>query len=628
MIQGKSWNRGQAAHLVKKLFGGGGIQPADIRMLGSALQGVTCDQIDSISDQSMLETAAALSENKVWLSQHQLACSAKKLWATLNRTRADYFGSMNNSELQVVPPLFLLHLTLPQLSSLPALVCPCLMEKLFAVDLSFLPRRSPLRPALREKAFACLKKTARGLSVDDVALLGPLICELSPQNMSDVAPAVFNASLALLTQCRQLRIEQRGAVTARIEELNGKPSNWSMEVVMSLGPLLALFNSSSLRTVSKTMKDILLDLLSSQPPPPLTPAPVDFDICLNLSSVRETLFHLSTSSQRLRRAVSCPVSPTLQEILDLGDANVYWSPDQLSCMSNKTFVDGLSTLAAVNGFTDQQLAALKGQAIQAWGPPSGYSAEQTLALGCLLPAFNSSELGLVEVSSVDTLSAVAPCSGWTQEKRAALLQRFLQLSLLTPSSLGAVQLAGLGGFLCGMSEAQVSQISVEAYRLAAALVGAVSCPPAIMGALKSKAVTSFGDVKNWTACELSEIGNVLAGASAMELKSLDPSAMPFISPSAIPLIPADRLATLSVSQLRALGPVNAATVTADQAAVLSQAQREALSDAMGVAVERVAAPVVVKEPGTAAPVKGGSDPLGILGVLVLTLPLLLLTLAP
>ncbi|XP_058863576.1 otoancorin-like [Acipenser ruthenus] len=296
-------------------------------------------------------------------------------------------------------------------------------------------------------------------------------------------------------------------------------------------------------------------------------------------------------------------------------------------MSNKTFVDGLSTLAAVNGFADQQLAALKGQAVQAWGPPSGYSAEQTLALGCLLPAFNSSELGLVEVSSVDTLSAVAPCSGWTQEKRAALLQRFLQQSLLTPSSLGAVQLAGLGGFLCGMSEAQVSQINVEAYRLAAAMVGAVSCSPSIMGALKSKAVSSFGDVKNWTASELSEIGNVLAGASAAELKTLDPSAMPFISPSAIPLIPADRLAALSVTQLRALGPVNAAMVTGEQAAVLSQAQREALSDAVGVAVER-AVVVVVKETGTAAPLKGGSDQLGILGVLVLVLPLLFLTLAP
>ncbi|MGH0185511.1 UNVERIFIED_CONTAM: hypothetical protein FKN15_018170 [Acipenser sinensis] len=103
------------------------------------------------------------------------------------------------------------------------------------------------------------------------------------------------------------------------------------------------------------------------PPPPLTPAPLDFDTYLNLSSVQETLFHLSTSHQRTRRAVSCPVSPTLQEILDLGGANVHWSPDQLSCMSNKTFVDGLSTLAAVNGFADQQLAALKGQAVQEHG---------------------------------------------------------------------------------------------------------------------------------------------------------------------------------------------------------------------------------------------------------------------
>ncbi|MGH0184262.1 UNVERIFIED_CONTAM: hypothetical protein FKN15_014051 [Acipenser sinensis] len=61
---------------------------------------------------------------------------------------------------------------------------------------------------------------------------------------------------------------------------------------------------------------------------------------------------------------------------------------------------------------------------------------------------------------------------------------------------------------------------------------------------------------------------------------------------------------LSVTQLRALGPVNAAMVTGEQAAVLSQAQREALSDAVGVAVER-AVVVVVKETGTAAPLKGG-----------------------
>ncbi|MGH0185510.1 UNVERIFIED_CONTAM: hypothetical protein FKN15_018169 [Acipenser sinensis] len=131
VIQGKSWNRGQmqrdvnASALLQSLAGSlvgslalHTLQQASVDSVGviqgkswNRGQGVTCDLIDSIGDQNMLETAAVLSENKAWLSQHQLACSAKKLWAALNRTRADYFGSMNNSELQDVPPVFLLHLT-------------------------------------------------------------------------------------------------------------------------------------------------------------------------------------------------------------------------------------------------------------------------------------------------------------------------------------------------------------------------------------------------------------------------------------------------------------------------------------------------------------------------------------
>ncbi|XP_059364605.1 otoancorin-like [Carassius carassius] len=614
-LQGRGWTRAQSAFLLKKILGNS-INLGELRKLGQAVQGVTCEMIEKINQTDVLEMAQILNESCAWLSRIQIQCTAQKIFASLEEQRPGYFTNINNSELQAIPAMLLIHLPVEQIQNLSDAVCPAFMEKMKQVNLSFLANSSPARYTLTKRAIGCLKRNVSDLSAAEVLTLGPLVCELDPAWISSLNPAALNSTLKALVSCQYIQQQHREHLFRLLTTTYGDPAYWSEEDMRVLGPLLLLNDTVIEKLPAKSwMKSYLSDLMDSLPSQPLVPLPKEFGSWFDLSALQRKLFELRTSStllnRRKRELVSTLTEPTLTYIEDLKQWNVYWTPTQLSKMTVQTFKDAVPTLGEIPNYSTEQLAALRAKTLEAWQSVSMLNESQMSNLGCICQSFSADVLAKLRIASLDTLETLTACN-FTQTQRTAVWQAFERVAGISVAGLGHLEMVGLGQFICGLQPGQIDQLNSPSFREAVEVLGRAPCPLNSRELLKEKAVAAFGKPKTWTEAQVSILGNIIAGLSAVELGSLNPTVLPFIQPSAIPLIPSERLAALSVSQLKALGPDNAAAVTEAQRAGLRVDQRAALDEAMGLKTAGTEVPTG-SSTGVSNPGSGGSVPLPLKG---------------
>ncbi|KAJ8267827.1 hypothetical protein COCON_G00129990 [Conger conger] len=586
-LEGREWTRAQAVFLVKKILGKR-LRPQDIRKLGSALQGVTCEMIDSTNHTEVFPLVEALEQSKSRLSRTQMRCAARKLFESLEKKRASYFANITGQELQAIPTTMLLYLPTERIAGLPDSVCSSFLEKMSRADLPLLPLNSAPRVALIEKALGCLKRNLSSLTPDDIASLGGLVLELQPWQLAALSRPALNATLLALAQGRQMHPHLQGPIRKHLQDLYGKPSDWSLDTMTLLGPLLLWVNDySTFRSLpyKPWLRGALMDLLDSRPPLTI-PQPPEFNTEPDLSGLRWKIFSLAITpgnakSSRTNHDPIEPRSPSLENVVDVGEGNVFWTPDQLEQMSAETFTEGVSDLGVVRSYTPLQLEVLRNKTIQVWGEAGSLSEDQVLQLACITQGFSPAELQEMGITSLDSLELLSPC-GWNLDQSEVVLQGFLGGNNLTIGELGAVEVVGLGQFICGMSPQEVEELNNDTFREAVGALGAVRCSQEVTEKLKDRAVLLFGEVENWDQAEVNVLGNIIAGLQASELQSLDPSVFSFISQTAIPLILPDRLAALSVAQLLAMGPDNAAMVTPAQRKALGRLQLDALDKALGL----------------------------------------------
>ncbi|KAK7147507.1 hypothetical protein R3I94_010130 [Phoxinus phoxinus] len=634
-LQGRGWTPAQSAFLLKKILGNK-INLSELRKLGQAVQGVTCEMIGKINRTDALDMAQTLNKSCAWLSRVQIRCAAQKLFASLEEQRPGYFSDIKNSELQAIPALLLIHLPVEKIQNLSDVVCPAFMEKMTQVNLTFLPNSSPARYALTRRAIGCLKRNVSDLSAAEVLTLGPLVCELDPAWISSLNPAALNSTLQALASCQYIQQQHREHLFRLLTGTYGDPTYWSEVDMRALGPLLLLNDTAVEKLPSKSwLKSYLSDLMDSLPSQPVVPPPKEFRSWLNLSALQRKLFELKTSStlqNRRKREVMSILEPTLIYIEDLKQGNVYWTPTQISQMTKQTFKDAVPTLGEINNYSTEQLAAFKGKIVEAWGNVSMLNESQITQLGCICQGFSAEELGNLSIASLDTLEMLTACN-FTQTQRTAIWQAFERGTGISVAGLGHLEMMGLGQFICGLQPAQIDQLNSTSFREAVEAVGRASCLLNVRERLKEKAVAAFGKPETWTEAQVSDMGNILAGLSTVELGGLNSTVLPFIQRSAIPLIPSDRLAAMSVSQLKALGPENAAMVTEVQRAGLRVDQRSALDEAVGLKTAR--AEVSTGNSGTSSsgsvpaaplPLKGGAAVESMTGCVLLMQAILLMLL--
>ncbi|XP_067254931.1 otoancorin [Chanodichthys erythropterus] len=611
-LQGRGWTAAQSTFLLKKILGNK-INLGELRKLGQAVQGVTCEMIEKINRTDALDMAQTLNKSCMWLSRVQIRCAAQKLFASLEEQRPGYFSDIKNAEIQAIPALLLIHLPVEKIQNLSDAVCPAFMEKMKQVNLSSLPNSSPARYALTKKAIGCLKGNVSDLSAAEVLTLGPLVCELDPAWISSLNSAALNSTLQALASCQFIQQQHRENLFRLITGTYGDPAYWSEEDMRALGPLLLLNDTAVEKLPSKSwLKSYLSDLMDSLPSQPVVPPPKEFRSWLDLSALRRKLFELKTGSSLQSRKkregmLGSTLEPTLIYIEDLKQGNVYWTPLQFSKMTTLTFKDAVPTLGEINNYSTEQLAALRTKTLEAWGNVSMLNESQITQLGCICQSFSVEELGNLSIASVDTLETLSACN-FIQTQRTAVWQAFERVTGISVAGLGRLEMAGLGQFICGLQPAQIDQLNSTSFREAVEPVGRVSCPLNIRDRLKEKAVAVFGKPETWTEAQVSVMGNIIAGLSTVELGRLNSTILPFIQPSAIPLIPSERLAALSVSQLKALGPDNAAMVTEAQRTGLRADQRAALDEAVGLKTARAEVST-----GSSSTSSSGSAPLPLKG---------------
>ncbi|XP_034731126.1 otoancorin [Etheostoma cragini] len=603
----KMWNQAQAAFLAKKMHDENKLQ----WRLRSVLQGVTCKMIDQVADNDVQDMVQAISETPEWLSKVQAGCAARKLFATLEKGRADYFKTITEEEMKNIPTYLLPHLPPLKVKDLPDSVCPVFLDKMKEANLSSLPQRSPSRHALTKRALLCLAngKNVSELTNEDMSRLGPLLCELEPSQLLLMAPNVFNSSLQAMASCQYIPQRHKADIIQLVTQTFGDPSDWSAETMEALGPLLLLDDNVTSALPNKPwMKDVLYFLKLS--------------LKQTSDALRKKVFDLITTtksnSARKKRAVNSTSNDgkalTVKVIEELGMDNVYWTAAQLDQMSAETFLATLETLAAIPGYIADQLAMLIEKATKTFGSVSQMNESVVTQMGCLTRGFSNADLEKLPFS-LDTLEEIAQC-GWNESQMKPVWKGVAKHNNLTVQYLKAEDIVALNQFICGLNSSEIRQLNMTAFKDAVGAVGRVHCSFNVARQLTSLAVSAFGNPNNWNEAQVSELGNIVAGLDATELASLNPSVFSFLSKSCISFIPPHNLAALSVAQLEALGPDNAAMVTSEQQAALKDEQLVALERTVTGSLEQ-----------TESSAKSGAPSLSVEGISAFMKPLLFLLMA-
>ncbi|KAM6995321.1 otoancorin [Tautogolabrus adspersus] len=587
-LKNKTLTPAQAAFLARKTFNQ---KKPLFRKLHSVLQGITCKMIDKVVDSEVQDMVQDIAETPQWLPKVQAGCAARKLFATLEKTRVDYFKTITKEEMDDIPPILLLRLPPGKLKDLPDSVCPVFLEKMQVANLSSLPLRSPSRPAIIKRALLCIAngKDLSVLTTEDVFKLGPLVCELPPSQLRLMAPYARNASLEAMASCQQIPRRHIADLMKLIIENYGNSSDWSAETLESLGCLLFFDNKASSALPCKPwVKDVLYSLMSS----------------CKLRTLEKKLFECTTNTAsnaaRRKRTVRNTMDakvPTAELIEELQSRNVFWTHADLEKIPVDTFVTTVETLGDFLDYSQDQLAVLIDKAIEAFGPVSQMTESEVTQLGCITQGFSAKDLPTLPFS-LDSLEDISHC-GWTESQMEVVWMGVARYDNITVQQLGAADLVSLNQFICGLSSNEINQINVDAFKEAVGSINDIQCSAKVAQQLKNIAVSAFGSPSTWTEAEVSDLGNIIAGLNATDLASLNPSVFSFLRSSSIPLIPPNDFAALTDDHLRALGPDNAAMVTSEQWAALTEEQRYALDSA--VTGTRDPAPEPVQSSQSGAP---------------------------
>ncbi|XP_022621926.1 otoancorin [Seriola dumerili] len=570
-VENKTWSRPQAAYLAKKMQD---LKQLQFRRLRSVLQGITCKMIDKVADNDTQNMAQAVAETPQWLSKVQAGCAARKLFATLEKERADYFKTITSEELDKIPAFLLPHLPPSKVKDLPDSVCPVFIDKMEMANLSSLPLRAPSRPVLTEKALNCLTKEAdfSKLTSEDVSRLGQLLCELTASQLRLMATDVINSTLQAMASCQHIPQGHKADLIQLVNQTFGDPSDWSAETMEELGPILLLDDTATSALPNKPwMKDVLYFLKSRL-------SHVSDALRKKFFDLTTTATNTANAARRKREGEEETSCLTVTMIEELGMANVYWLAPELNRMSKDTFLATVEILGAIPDYSADQLDVLSKKAIEAFGPVSEMTESEVMQMGCITQGFSGADLEKLPFT-LDAVEEIAHC-GWNDSQMELVWKAVAKYNTLTAQQLGTSDMVTLNRFICGLTSGEIKKLDKEAFKDAVGSMDGIQCSFNVTQELKMLAVSVFGNPSTWNEAQVSDLGNIIAGLDANELASMDPSLFSFLSDTSIPLIPPNNFAALSVAQLEALGPDNAAMVTTKQRAALRVTQQAALDRAL------------------------------------------------
>ncbi|XP_062999186.1 otoancorin [Elgaria multicarinata webbii] len=533
--------------------------PSDLLSISQLVKGVTCWQIENMSTMSFLNIFSLFEKNLHLLSPYQINCLAWKFWSVSNES---------------IPPYLLAVLPAEYLESITGSLCAPFVASLGKVELDHLIINMQKKKVILEKVQDCLN----GSVVDeyDIDLLGNLICHLPPAFICEgVSMETVAAALHRFGQCQHLSYEHKTEIERRLTELHGTPRNWTAETTQDSGPYIALLPKAELDILVEKFPDIISEIASkaSGPVPPseeLLLAQFEF-VCKS-----------SVPVKALNSTPDCAdiTAPSSDEIIKLSEANMFWSVQELICMDPGTFAKAVELLGSVGGFNVSQLIALKEKAQQVWGPLTSWKSYHIVSLGRIATALNETEIGALDLSSIDTIAALSQQTEWNPIQAKSILEGFLEDSGQAMDTLKSFDLAGLGAVLCVLNSTEIASINTVEFSAVVARIGSLPCDANVLNGFKKKVESVFGIATEWNSSVLQEVGTIAAGLNEEELKALDKELMPYFQSAAIKRIPGEMFKELSPEQIGNLGPENAAMVTTSQRQHLNELQLQSLQLAL------------------------------------------------
>ncbi|KAJ8283945.1 hypothetical protein COCON_G00027950 [Conger conger] len=521
---------------------------------GQLLKGMTCERIHRMDEDFLIENLPVFKRNFHLLSPFQMNCLAWRYW--------DVVDTPNST----IPSILLLALPPEYVDNMPNSSCKQFLFALSNTDLDHLTVHAEKHKAVMRKVLQCLSE---GIQDEyHVDLLGTLLCHFPPEAIhTQLSPAAVPAALQQLRGCARLTPEQRASVRDKILQLYGPPVHWSAELTQDMGPLVTVLSREEILVLANKYPEEVLPLVVQAGK---TPLPDEF-----LTAIFEVVRgagHQNWTNADSETDCHLVRAPSADEIRRLSEANVFWSAKELQCISDDTFNQTVELLGSVQGYNLTQLMALKTRAKQAWGPLSTWRSYHVIALGSIALALTEVDIKELNLSSVDTLSALSQQNSWTLQQMNSLLYRFLEASELSLGELRGSDLAGLGVLLCGLEPSQVNLINPEAYSSTAGCIGSLPCTLPVLKELKNIAEQIFGVTATWNSSVLQEVGTVAAGMSVEEMRNLSPQMLPYLQPQAIAAIPCEIFHEFSQEQLQSLGRENAMAVTSSQCVQLTKEQ--------------------------------------------------------
>ncbi|XP_062359556.1 otoancorin isoform X1 [Cinclus cinclus] len=556
MLKEKELRSSQALYLYELLSKEN--DPVDLLSTGQLVKGVTCQLIESMDTDIFLNNFKFFEMNLYLLSPYQVNCLAWKFWEVSNAS---------------IPPFLLLALPSEYLKYITGPLCVPFLERLGKTGMDLLNPSHHKRDAVLQKIQECLNSSIS--DEYDVDLLGNLICHLPPAFLRGrMSLKAMAAALHQFKLCQQLNHEQKTEIKYKLLQLYGSSNNWTAETTLDVGPFIHLLSKEELNVLAEKFPDIILQIAKTVGPVSSAEELLSAVFQSVSNSTGSILLSLSRADCLRTRA------PSSNEIIKLGEANVFWSVQELKCMDPGTFDKNVALLGAVSGFNSSQLTALKEKAKQVWGVLPDWRSYQIISLGHIALALTEQEITELDLHSIDTVAALSQQTEWTLTQARAILQGFLNDSGQTISTLKSFDLVGLGVILCALNSTEITSISTAEFSAAIARIGLLFCTTPVLRQFKKMTESVFGAATSWNGSVLQEIGTIAGGMNEDELKAFDKSLMPYFQPSAVRHIPPEIFQALSPEQIANLGPENAAMVTGSQRERLDASQLQSLGLAL------------------------------------------------
>ncbi|XP_063270464.1 otoancorin isoform X2 [Prinia subflava] len=556
MLKEKELRSSQALYLYELLSKEN--HPVDLLSTGQLVKGVTCQLFESMDTDVFLDNFKFFEMNLHLLSPYQVNCLAWKFWKVSNAS---------------IPPFLLLALPSEYLEYVTGPLCVPFLERVGKTGMDLLNPSHHKRDAVLQKVQECLNNSIA--DEYDVDLLGNLICHLPPAFLHGrMSLKAMAAALHQFKLCQQLSHEQMTEIKYQLLQLYGSSNNWTAETTLDVGPFISLLSKEELNILAEKFPDTILQIAK-------TIGAVSSGEEL-LSAVFESVSNGTGSVRVSLSRADClrTRAPSSNEIIKLGEANVFWSVQELKCMDPGTFDKNVELLGVVSGFNSSQLIALKEKAKQVWGSLPEWRSYQIISLGRIALALSEQEIAELDLRSIDTVSVLSQQTEWTLPQARAILQGFLDDSGQTISTLKSFDLVGLGAVLCALNSTEITSIRTAEFSAAIARIGLLFCSTPVLRQFKKMTESVFGAAPSWNGSVLQEIGSIAGGLNEDELKAFDKSLMPYFQPSAIRHIPPEIFQALSPEQIANLGPENAAMVTGLQREHLDSSQLQSLGLAL------------------------------------------------